>query len=218
MDPMATSTLPRHRLLLGRNPQNCPIDCGSICCMLTQHCSSTSTCDNGPAPVDGEIFTSTSRITRTATDVVTSVGVFTSSRATGTPSVVVVEVPFSTFRPSGTNTFVVPIPSSSDLGDGGIIGGGGSGGRNDPPSAAAPTTATVVGVTIAGCVGVALLLFVLFWLLRRRRRRRAGGGGRAEQTLHYGKPVELGGVMVVPEAVEAPERASPRAKRATRHA
>jgi len=90
---VAANPLPNALALAEAVPQPCPIDCGSICCTLAQHCSSASTCGEGPAP-DGEVlFTSTFLITRTEAAVITSLVVFTSGVAdiaTGTAGVTTV--------------------------------------------------------------------------------------------------------------------------------
>ncbi|KAI5855992.1 hypothetical protein BZA05DRAFT_442659 [Tricharina praecox] len=155
-------------------PQDaCPIDCGSICCTLSQHCASTSTCGEGAAAVEdgSNVFTSTFLITRTEAAVITSLVVFTSTGAvaTGTGTAAMptmgittggsVIVPYPTLRPSGTNTFLVPIPSGTGFNDVGIIGGGSSDGV--AAGAAGGLTPAQIGGIVGGILGAFFLIALI---------------------------------------------------------
>ncbi|KAF8252399.1 hypothetical protein K440DRAFT_658199 [Wilcoxina mikolae CBS 423.85] len=165
-------------------PQNCPVPCGTnFCCTANQYCRvSGSQCGEGTDPnavVAGtiQVFTSTYVTTRVDTNVQTIVSVYSSIVTAVNPSVslytatwtaptVVVggttyyssgAVGYPTLTPSvsGSNTFLVPIPTSSsttDFGYGGIIG------TNSPPQG---LSSAQIGGIVGGILGAFFLIALI---------------------------------------------------------
>ncbi|KAF8540007.1 hypothetical protein BDD12DRAFT_881290 [Trichophaea hybrida] len=165
-------------------PQSCPVPCGTnLCCKSTQYCQALgSQCGEGTDPNTAivgtyQVFTSTYLTTRVDTNVQTIISVYSSLVTAVNPSVslytatwtaptVVVggstfissgAVGYPTLTPSvsGSNTFLVPIPTSSSnasFGYGGIIG------TNSPPQG---LSSAQIGGIVGGILGAFFLIALI---------------------------------------------------------
>jgi hypothetical protein len=194
------------------SPQNCPVPCGSkFCCASSQYCAvSGSQCGDGTGPntVNGNflVWTSTFVTTRVDTNVQTIVSVYSSLinpsvssgyvTATWSAPTVTGSNPSSggatyqtlTASVSGSSTFLVPLPTTSNSTVGPTIG------TNDPPQG---NLGVIIGPSLAGGVVVACLVGYIY---RRHRVKGLGAPKAPEQSIDAMS--ELGGILDMPVTEE----------------